>query len=192
MPVEGQEFRPRPRRRGDRRHHLLHQHLEPHRADRGRACSRKNAVKRGLSVKPWVKTSLAPGSQVVTDYLAKAGPAEAISTRSASIWSAMAAPPASAIPGRCPRTISQTIHEQRPGGRRGAVGQSQFRRPRQSRRARQLSRLAAAGGGLCAGRLDHDRPHHRAARHRQRRRAGLSQGHLAVGRRRSPRWCARR
>jgi aconitate hydratase len=32
----------------------------------------KNAVKRGLSVKPWVKTSLAPGSQVVTDYLEKA------------------------------------------------------------------------------------------------------------------------
>jgi aconitate hydratase len=32
-----------------------------------------NAVKRGLKVKPWVKTSLAPGSQVVTDYLKKAG-----------------------------------------------------------------------------------------------------------------------
>lgn len=28
---------------------------------------------RGLAVKPWVKTSLAPGSQVVSDYLAKAG-----------------------------------------------------------------------------------------------------------------------
>ena len=33
----------------------------------------RNALKRGLTVKPWVKTSLAPGSQVVTDYLAKAG-----------------------------------------------------------------------------------------------------------------------
>jgi len=33
----------------------------------------RNAVKRGLKVRPWVKTSLAPGSQVVTDYLAKAG-----------------------------------------------------------------------------------------------------------------------
>src|SRR5262249_39515687 len=31
------------------------------------------AVKRGLKVRPWVKTSLAPGSQVVTDYLKKAG-----------------------------------------------------------------------------------------------------------------------
>ncbi len=33
----------------------------------------KKAVELGLEVKPWVKTSLAPGSQVVTDYLTKAG-----------------------------------------------------------------------------------------------------------------------
>ena len=33
----------------------------------------KKAVEYGLDVKPWVKTSLAPGSQVVTDYLKKAG-----------------------------------------------------------------------------------------------------------------------
>ena len=33
----------------------------------------KKAVEHGLEVKPWVKTSLAPGSQVVTDYLEKAG-----------------------------------------------------------------------------------------------------------------------
>ncbi len=33
----------------------------------------RNAVQRGLTRKPWVKTSLAPGSTVVTDYLDKAG-----------------------------------------------------------------------------------------------------------------------
>jgi aconitate hydratase len=33
----------------------------------------QKAVARGLTSKPWVKTSLAPGSQVVTDYLEKAG-----------------------------------------------------------------------------------------------------------------------
>ncbi|MDQ2105035.1 aconitate hydratase AcnA [Azospirillum isscasi] len=33
----------------------------------------RKAVEKGLKSKPWVKTSLAPGSQVVTDYLAKAG-----------------------------------------------------------------------------------------------------------------------
>jgi aconitate hydratase len=33
----------------------------------------RKAREKGLKVKPWVKTSLAPGSQVVTDYLAKSG-----------------------------------------------------------------------------------------------------------------------
>jgi aconitate hydratase len=33
----------------------------------------RNAVEKGLTVKPWVKTSLAPGSQVVTDYYKAAG-----------------------------------------------------------------------------------------------------------------------
>src|ERR1700756_5418724 len=33
----------------------------------------KKAVEKGLTVKPWVKTSLAPGSKVVTDYLKEAG-----------------------------------------------------------------------------------------------------------------------
>jgi aconitate hydratase len=33
----------------------------------------KNAVERGLQVKPWVKTSMAPGSKVVTSYYEKAG-----------------------------------------------------------------------------------------------------------------------
>ncbi len=33
----------------------------------------KKAVERGLTTKPWVKTSLSPGSKVVTDYLIEAG-----------------------------------------------------------------------------------------------------------------------
>jgi aconitate hydratase len=33
----------------------------------------KKAAERGLTVKPWVKTSLAPGSKVVTDYLVESG-----------------------------------------------------------------------------------------------------------------------
>jgi len=33
----------------------------------------RNAVERGLAAKPWVKTSMAPGSKVVTDYYEKAG-----------------------------------------------------------------------------------------------------------------------
>tara|TARA_B100000700_G_scaffold327485_1_gene442181 strand:- start:548 stop:3193 length:2646 start_codon:yes stop_codon:yes gene_type:complete len=36
----------------------------------------KKAIENGLSVKPWVKTSLAPGSKVVSDYLIKSGLSE--------------------------------------------------------------------------------------------------------------------
>jgi len=39
----------------------------------------KKAIERGLSVKPWVKTSLAPGSRVVTEYLENAGLIEPLS-----------------------------------------------------------------------------------------------------------------
>jgi aconitate hydratase len=40
----------------------------------------RNAVQRGLTVKPWVKTSLAPGSKVVTEYLERAGLDEYLDT----------------------------------------------------------------------------------------------------------------
>jgi len=33
----------------------------------------RNAIAKGIGVKPWVKTSLAPGSQVVAEYLAASG-----------------------------------------------------------------------------------------------------------------------
>ncbi|WP_299841607.1 aconitate hydratase AcnA [uncultured Jannaschia sp.] len=40
----------------------------------------RNAVRAGLRPKPWVKTSLAPGSRTVTDYLAASGLAEPLDT----------------------------------------------------------------------------------------------------------------
>ncbi len=40
----------------------------------------KKAVEKGLSTKPWVKTSLAPGSKVVTDYFNAAGVTDALNT----------------------------------------------------------------------------------------------------------------
>ena len=39
----------------------------------------RNALAQGLNVKPWVKTSLAPGSKVVTDYLTEAGLLDSLS-----------------------------------------------------------------------------------------------------------------
>jgi len=40
----------------------------------------RSAVRAGLATKPWVKTSLAPGSKVVTDYLRQAGVLEPLAT----------------------------------------------------------------------------------------------------------------
>ena len=66
----------------------------------GAALLAKNAVDRGLARKPWVKTTLAPGSKVVMDYYERPACCPTW-TSSASTWSATAAPPASATPGRC-------------------------------------------------------------------------------------------
>ena len=59
----------------------------------------KKAVERGLGVKPWVKTSLAPGSRVVSEYLRKTG-LQPFLDRWASTSSGSVARPASAILAR--------------------------------------------------------------------------------------------
>ena len=139
----------------------------------------RNAVAKGLRTKPWVKTSLAPGSQVVAEYLEKAGLQDG--PRQARLQ---------------PRRLRlHHLHRQfraaaRSRSRRrsttttwwplGALRQPQLRGPRQPGRARQLPRLAAARRRLRARRLDAGRPRQGAARHRQRRQAGLPEGHLAV------------
>ena len=91
------QLRPRPRPRGIAAITSLHQHLQPV-GDAGAGLLARNAD-RGLASKPWVKTSLAPGSKVVMDYYERAGlPVSG----SASTWSGSAAPPASATPARWP------------------------------------------------------------------------------------------
>ena len=70
----GAEGRAEARLGGDRRHHELHQHLQPL-GDAGRgAPGPQGAGARACAVPPYVKTSLAPGSKVVTEYLRKSGP----------------------------------------------------------------------------------------------------------------------
>ena len=113
-------------------------------------------------------------NQVVTDYLTRPA-CRSRSISLASTWSASAARPASAIRARL-RPRFRRRSTTRASGRRGrAFGQPQFRRPRQPRRAGQLSRLAAAGRRLCPRRYDGNRSRHRAARPRQEGQAGLLQ-----------------
>ena len=112
----------------------------------------RNAVKRGLQVKPWVKTSLAPGSQVVTDYLEKAGLQDDLDTLGFNLVG-YGCTTCIGNSGPLPEEISKTIQEPWACRRLGAVRKSQFRGPGQSRRPRQLPRLAAARRGLRARRL---------------------------------------
>jgi aconitate hydratase len=109
----------------------------------------RKAREKGLDSKPWVKTSLAPGSQVVTDYLDRAGPvggSERARLRSGRLWLHHLHRQFRAAAG----ADLQGDPRQRSGCRLRPLGQPQFRRPRLAGRARQLSRLAAAGGRLCA------------------------------------------
>ncbi|NKV11891.1 aconitate hydratase AcnA [Rhodococcus hoagii] len=55
-----------------RGHHVLHHTSNPS-VMLGAALLARNAVEKGLETKPWVKTNMAPGSQVVSDYYEKAG-----------------------------------------------------------------------------------------------------------------------
>ena len=102
----------------------------------------------GLDCKPWVKTSLAPGSQVVTDYLDHAGPqrgSQRDRLRSGRLWLHHLHRQF----GAAARGDQRVDPQERPGRRLGPLRQPQFRGPRQPRRARQLSRLAAARRRLC-------------------------------------------
>ena len=125
----------------------------------------KKAVERGLTRKPWVKTSLAPGSKVVTEYLRQAGLDTYLDR-------------ARLQPGRL--RLHDLHRQQRPAARRcvgrgrgaqpgrrvGAERQPQLRGPHPAAGARQLPGVAAAGRRLRARRQDDDRPDDRAARHR--------------------------
>ena len=63
----------------------------------------KKAVERGLTSKPWVKTTLALGPKVVTDHYEKSGLDVYPDKLRVSTWSATAAPPVSATAARCDR-----------------------------------------------------------------------------------------
>ncbi len=104
------QFRSRPWRRGDRGDHLLHQHLQSERADRRRACWRATPPPRASPQSPGSR----PRWRRAARWSRNISPipdCSSISTRSASTWSASAAPPASAIPGPLPEEISKSIND---------------------------------------------------------------------------------
>jgi aconitate hydratase len=117
----------------------------------------RKARELGLTRKPWVKTSLAPGSQVVTAYLEAAGLQEDLDAIGFNLVG-YGCTTCIGNSGPLQPEISARLPRQRPDRHLGPVGQPQLRGPDQPRCAGQLPRLAAARGGLCAGRRHEHRP----------------------------------
>ena len=138
----------------------------------------KKAVERGLTSKPWVKTSFAPGSKVVTDYIEKAG-----------LWPYLNSLRFNLVGYGCTTCIGNSgpLPEPHRQGHQGQQSrrrirpqrQSQFRRTHQSPLPRELSGLAAARRGLCARGPHGFRYRQRADRQRQIRQACLPARNLA-------------
>ena len=191
-PARGRrDGRARPRPRRDRGDHELHQHLEPLGDARRRAARQEGGRARPAPRKPWVKTSLAPGSTVVTEYLEKSGLDKYLDKLQFNLVG-YGCTTCIGNSGPLPGGDLEGGQRQRPGRLLGALGQPQLRGPDQPRHAGQLPRLAAAGGRLRARRADGHRPDQRAARPRLRRRARLPLRHLAELRGDQARWWARR
>ena len=98
----------------------------------------RNAVARGLKPRPWVKTSLSPGSRVVADYLEKSGlqaSLDALGFQPAG-YGCMTCMGNS---GPLPPEVDEAIKAGRPDRRRGAIRQPQLRGPHASGGARRIS-----------------------------------------------------
>ena len=130
----------------------------------------KKAVEKGLTVPSWVKTSLAPGSMVVTEYLTRSGLMPYLEKLKFNLVG-YGCTTCIGNSGPAAAGSFQRHHRQRSGGRVGAQRQSQLRRPHQLRGARQLPDVAAAGGGVRARRPRRHRHVQRAARLQRQRQA---------------------
>ena len=144
----------------------------------------RNAVARGLSVSPTVKTSLAPGSRAVTEYLRRPD-SWSRSSSSASALVGYGCTTCIGNSGPLDEPVAKAVEDERAGRRGRPVRQPQLRGPHPSAGACQLPGLAAPGRRVCAGGPRRHRPHDRAARPRPATASRSARRHLA-GRRGDP------
>ena len=111
----------------------------------------KKAVERGLTVKPWVKTSLAPGSKVVMDYYREAG-LIAVSRKAPVSPGGLRLHHLHRQQRAAARTGGASGAERQPDRGGGAERKPQLRGAGESAGEGELSGVAAAGGGVRAGR----------------------------------------
>ena len=165
--------RQRPRRprsthgaRRHRRHHQLHEHQQPVASCSPPACWRRRPSRRACTVQPYVKTSLAPGSRVVTDYFDKAGLTQYLDKLGFHTVG-YGCTTCIGNSGPLPEPIAKAVDRRTTWSSPAVLSrQPQLRRPHQPAREGQLPRQPAAGRRLRPGRHDRHRPDQRAARRR--------------------------
>ena len=136
----------------------------------------RNAVERGLASKPWVKTTLSPGSRVVMDYLGDAGLTPYLEKLGFHLagFGCMTCIGAS---GALIDEVAEAVRTQDLTVAAVLSGNRNFEGRIQRRRPAELPRVAAAGDRLRPRRPDGHRPALRAAHRRGT--AGLPEGPLA-------------
>ncbi len=107
----------------------------------------KKAVEAGLKVPPHIKTSLAPGSRVVTEYLEAAGLLPYLEKLGFGV-TAYGCTTCIGNAGDLTPAMNEAIVEERHRRLGRAVGQPQLRSAHPSEHPLQLPGVAAAGGGL--------------------------------------------
>ena len=125
----------------------------------------RNAVARGLMPPDWVKTSLAPGSRVVTDYLERANLLGSLEQLRFNLVG-YGCTTCIGNSGPLPETVAERIDCRGSDGRRGAQRQPQLRGTDPSAGQGGVSGIAAARGRVRACGPPRHRPHERPARHR--------------------------
>ena len=171
--MRGQDFELERRLGRHRRDHVVHEHVESGGDARRRPARAQSRRARASRRKPWVKTSLGPGSLVVTDYLEESRRARRPREARLLSSSATAARPASATPARCRRRSRKGIAEGDLVVASVLSGNRNFEgRVHPEVKMNYLASPPLVVAYALAGTVDIDLTT-RAARHRQRRQAGL-------------------
>ena len=145
----------------------------------------RRARELGLERKPWVKSSLAPGSKVVTEYLTSSGLLEDLEYLGFHIVG-YGCTTCIGNSGPLPEPISRGGQRAWARGRLRPFREPQLRRPHLARCESELPRLPALGRGLCPFRNSRLGPDQRAAGPGSGWQGRVPARHLARLRRRSP------
>ena len=151
----------------------------------------RNAVARGLMPPDYVKTSLAPGSRVVTDYLERAGLLGSLEQLRFNLVG-YGCTTCIGNSGPLPERVAERIDDEDLTVAAVLSGNRNFEgRIHPQVKAAYLASPPLVVAYALAGQARH-RPHHRLARHRSRRETRVPAGHLAEHRRGDERRCSRR